>query len=158
MANMWKCNDQEQGRCTPPYPWYWMIGRLQYAEKKAGYRQWTTDGWKDLVERITQGWTLVGKGLVKTVTTVIDVGQKLLNTLMKVVKWIIDNWYVLMVRELTGFNGILRHLLKVVCCFACNVLNVKITHDDESELQEALLSEDRKDVNIKTLRGTEVQT
>ncbi len=30
-------------------------------------------------------------------STVIDVGQELLNTLMKVVKWIIDHWYVLLI-------------------------------------------------------------
>lgn len=131
MGNMWNFNNQEEGRCMPPYPWYWMVARLQYAEKNAGYRQWTTEDWKDLGERITQVWILVGKGLEKTVTIVIDVGQELLNTLMKVVKLIIDHWYVLLivgtvigtliVGELTGFNGILRHMLKVVCCCACHL-------------------------------------
>ncbi len=46
-----------------------VVARLQNAEKNAGYRQWTTEDWKDLGGRITQGWILEGKGLEKTVTS-----------------------------------------------------------------------------------------
>lgn len=91
MENMLDFNNQEKGRCMPLDPWYWLVARLQYAEKNARFRQWTTEDWKDLGERIMQGWILVRKALEKTATTVIDAEQGVLTTALRVVKWIIDN-------------------------------------------------------------------
>ncbi|XDV21811.1 hypothetical protein PO909_026831 [Leuciscus waleckii] len=136
---------EDRGRCMPPYPLYWVIARLQYTNLHAGYRQWTTQDWKHFGGKVLQGWKIVGKKAKETIETVINMGQNIVSNTFGAIKWIIDNWYVILIvgafigililLELTGLGGLLRGLIKGLCCTTVNgIMQVAGTDKEDKQV------------------------
>lgn len=145
MDNRENYANEDRGRCMPPYPLYWAVARLQYTNLHAGYRQWTTQDWKHFGGKVFQGWKIVGKKAKETIETIVKMGQNIIGNTFGAIQWIIDNWYVILIvgafigililLELTGLGGLLRGLLKGLCCTTVNgIMQVAGTDKEDKQV------------------------